>query len=567
MSNDLAGVLFRHRERLKETANVLSRYGFARLADHAAEAGEPGIAGRILTRVADPELASMSAGQRLRGALSELGTTWIKLGQMLSLRPDLVGPDVSAELAQLQADVPPDPPGSAEQTIKTDLGRDVSEAFSSFEAAPMASASVAQAHRAALPDGTAVVVKVIHSGARARVLDDLELMRALAGYVESHDETLAAYSPSVVVDEFDTMMRAAVDLRQELANLQQFTANFADEPDIVIPTPYADLCGPDMLTMSLVTGKKVTGRDSVTATGWDVDELVRRASNVYLEMVFRDGIYHADPHPGNFLLPDGQHLAILDFGDVGRLTGPRKAQLEALLLAVGSRDVDELTDIVIDLTHAPADLDVDKLNGQIGTWLNRYLGGNIADLDMVGATNAGMQIMHSNRLTFPGDLALLLRVLVRLQGLGGALGAKVSLTELLQPYLQKMAAERLDPRTVGRRAVRSLRSWQRILADAPRTIRPLLQQLKDGTVHVELEVHDADGVADRLTDGLLGSASLLASAQLLSRGTGPRIGPVSAPGAIALAVGVVTWRRLVRGRAGYQSPLSRVQQLIRPVHE
>ena len=143
---------------------------------------------------------------------------------------------------------------------------------------------------------------------------------------------------------------------------------------------------------------------------------MRRASNVYLEMVFRDGIYHADPHPGNFLLPDGQHLAILDFGDVGRLTGPRKAQLEALLLAVGSRDVDELTDIVIDLTHAPADLDVDKLNGQIGTWLNRYLGGNIADLDMVGATNAGMQIMHSNRLTFPGDLALLFRVLVRLQG-------------------------------------------------------------------------------------------------------------------------------------------------------
>src|SRR6185312_7880972 len=124
----------------------------------------------------------------------------------------------------------------------------------------------------------------------------------------------------------------------------------------------------------------------------------------------------------------------------------------------------------------------------------------IGDLDMFVATNAGMQIMHSNRLTFPGDRALLLRVLVRLQGLGGALGAKVSLTELLQHYVQKMAAARLDPRTVGRRAIRSLRSWQRILADAPRTIRPLLQQLKDGTVHVELEIHDADGVADRLTD-------------------------------------------------------------------
>ena len=123
MSDDLAGVLFRHRERLKEIGNVLSRYGFARLADHATEAGEPAIAGRLLNRMADPELASMSTGQRLRGALSELGTTWIKLGQMLSLRPDLVGPDVAAELAQLQADVPADPPGSAEQTIKTHVSR------------------------------------------------------------------------------------------------------------------------------------------------------------------------------------------------------------------------------------------------------------------------------------------------------------------------------------------------------------------------------------------------------------------------------------------------------------
>jgi ubiquinone biosynthesis protein len=163
MSDDLAGVLFRHRERLKEIGNVLSRYGFARLADHAAEAGVPSIAGRLVTRVADPALASLSAGQRLRGALSELGTTWIKLGQMLSLRPDLVGTDVAAELALLQADVPADPPGTAEQTIKTDLGRDVAEAFSSFEAAPMASASVAQAHRATLPDGTDVVVKVIRA--------------------------------------------------------------------------------------------------------------------------------------------------------------------------------------------------------------------------------------------------------------------------------------------------------------------------------------------------------------------------------------------------------------------
>ena len=329
---------------------------------------------------------------------------------------------------------------------------------------------------------------------------------------------------------------------EELANLQQFTANFADEPDIVIPRPYADLCGPDMLTMSLVTGQKVTVRDSVTRHRLGRRRLVRRAS----KRVPGDGVpgryLHADPHPGNSCSPIGQHLAILDFGDVGRLTGRRQGPVEALLLAVGSRDVEELTDIVIDLTHAPADLDVDRLNGQIGTWLNRYLGGNVAISTWSVRPMQACRSCTATGCRSPATSRCCFRVLVRLQGLGGALGAKVSLTELLQPYLRKMAAERLDPRVVGRQAVRNLRSWQRVLADTPRTIRPLLQQPKEGTVHVELEIHDADGVADRLTDGLLGSASLLASAQLLSRGTGPRIGPVSAPGAVALAVGVLTWR-------------------------
>ena len=398
-------------------------------------------------------------------------------------------------------------------------------------------------------------MKVVHSGARARVLDDLELMHALAGYVESHDETLAAYSPRVVVDEFDTMMRAAVDLRQELANLQQFTANFADEPDIVIPTPYADLCGPDMLTMSLVTGQRITGRDSVTAAGWDVDELVRRASNVYLEMVFRDGIYHADPHPGNFLLPDGQHLAILDFGDVGRLTGARKAPARghaARRRFPGCRRADRHRHRPHPRSGRPRHRQAERSDRHLAQPIPRRQ-------HRRSRHGRGDQCRHADHAQQPADVPRRPRIVVPSPsppaGCRQGIWAQVSLTELLQPYLRKMAAERLDPRAVGRQAVRNLRSWQRVLADAPRTIRPLLQQLKDGTVHVELEIHDGDGAADRLTDGLLGSASLLASAQLLSRGTGPRIGPVSAPGAIALAVGILTWRRLVPRSRRLPEPL------------
>ena len=154
------------------------------------------------------------------------------------------------------------------------------------------------------------------------------------------------------------MMEAAIDLRQELANLQGFRLNFAGEPDVVIPEPFPEWSGEKVLTMAMMVGHPFTDRASVQAAGWEVEVLVRRAADVYLEMIFHDGVYHADPHPGNFLLPDGQHLAILDFGDVGRLTTQRRGQLESLVIAVGTHDVDALIDIVVELTTPPPDVDI-----------------------------------------------------------------------------------------------------------------------------------------------------------------------------------------------------------------
>jgi len=235
----------------------------------------------------------------------------------------------------------------------TQLGHPVSELFSSFDADPFASGSVAQVHRAALPDSTPVAVKVLHAGADAKVREDIELLQAIAQYLEQEDPDLAQVRPTVLVSEFSTMMDAAIDLRQELSNLQKFQANFAEEHDVVIPTPYPQLSREKVLTMAMISGYPFSDRASVEAAGWDVDTLVHRAAEVYLEMIFRDGLYHADPHPGNFLLPDGRHFAILDFGDVGRVTSQRKRQLEDMVIAVGARDVDSLVDVVVEMTTPP----------------------------------------------------------------------------------------------------------------------------------------------------------------------------------------------------------------------
>ena len=559
---DVTGTLLKHRKRLNEIAAALARHG---LAAWAARGG--GIAGfapieNLVHRVVSDEDISASDGQRLRGALAELGTTAIKFGQMLSLRSDLVGKDIADELALLQAQVPADPPGVAVRTVEAQLGKPIAELYRSFDPEPFASGSVAQVHRATLSDGTPVAVKVLHDRADTTVREDLELLEALAAFLESEDTELARLRPTIIVAEFAGMMEAAIDLRQELANLQLFRLNFAGEPDVVIPEPHPECSGEKVLTMAMLSGQPFTDRASVQAAGWDVEVLVRRAAEVYLEMIFRDGLYHADPHPGNFLLPDGQHMAILDFGDVGRLTTQRRGQLESLVIGVGTRDVDALIDIVVELTTPPPDVDMRALRSAIETWLNRYMFIGVGQLDMDGIVNSGMQLLHAHRLVVPADLALLLRVLLRLQGLGRGVQTEVRLTELVEPYVQQIMAMRFDPRRVARQAGRAVRSWDHFISGLPDDLRAILEQIRTGSVGIDFRIHDADHAVDRLVDGLVIAASVMAGAQLISRRTAPLVGAFSIPGLLAAGAGVITWQRLITRRKPRDTFVTRARKAL-----
>ena len=515
---EVAATLLKHRDRLNEIARVLARHGLAAWAARGSGIAEIGPVESLVSRTLSPGEKEASDGARLRATLVELGTTYIKFGQMLSLRPDLVGEDTANELTQLQATVPADPPGVAQRNAEAQLGQPVGELFGTFDAEPFASGSVAQVHRATLVDGTAVAVKVLHDGADVKVGDDLELMQAVASYLEEQDPELAQLRPTILVAEFAAMMNAAIDLRQELANLQRFRANFADEPDVVIPAPYADLSRQKVLTMAMISGHPLSDRASVEAAGWDVDQLVHRAADVYLEMIFRDGLYHADPHPGNFLLPDGEHMAILDFGDVGRVTTQRRRQLETMVIAVGTRDVDSLIDVILELTTPPPGVDLRELRADIETWLDRYLLVGVGHLDMNAITSSGMKLLHEHRLVLPADLALLFRVLLRLQGLGRGVGTELRVSELLEPYVKQMMAERFDPRRLARQLGRSVRSWDHFVAGLPDELKAILDQIKTGQIGVDFRVHDADHAVDRLVDGLVTAASVMAGARSSSRG-------------------------------------------------
>jgi ubiquinone biosynthesis protein len=556
---DLLGVLVTRRDRLIEVADVLRRYGFASIAAQLEGAGGPArrAVASVADRFIDPELESESAGQRLRGALVELGTTAIKLGQLLSLRPDIVGPAVAAELAGLRSGVPADPPGHAEATVQDELGSDVTELFATFETTPLASGSVAQVHRATLHDGTAVVVKVVHRHVRRRVLEDLELLAALSVWAEAASPAAHRLRLAAVVADFDRSMRGAVDLRQELGNLQRFGTMFADDEGVRIPRAYPEQSAAGVLTMEEMTGTMLDGADSVRAAGWTPDDLASRTASVYLTMVFRHGIYHTDPHPGNFLLNPGV-ITILDFGDVARITRTKREQLEDLIAAVGSGDPGATTAALLAITDAPPDLEVSAVQDDVESMITDRLSGGVSTIDLSAVSHGVAVVVQRHGLSLPAEIALVLRVITLLQGLAADIGADIDLAAITRPFALDIARHRLDPKEALTRALRTGRAWEQLLETLPGEVTALLQQVRrEGGA--DLRIKDPDGIADRLVDGILTAALVLSAGELVSRGTRPVLGPISVPGIAVAGAAWLRWRSLRARRSGAPSAAARLR--------
>ncbi|GAA2750003.1 ABC1 kinase family protein [Amnibacterium kyonggiense] len=556
---DLLGVLVTRRDRLIEVAGVLRRYGFASIAAQLEGAGGPvrRAAAAVADRLIDPELEAESAGQRLRGALTEIGTTAIKLGQLLSLRPDVVGPAVAAELSTLRSSVPADPPGYAETTVQEELGADVSELFASFDPEPLASGSVAQVHRAVLHDGSRVVVKVLHRHVRRRVLEDLELLSALSVWAEAVSPVAHRLRFAAVVADFDRSMRGAVDLGQELANLQRFGAMFADDDGVRIPAAHPDRSATGVLTMEEMAGTVLDGPDSVRAAGWTPDDLANRTANVYLTMVFRHGAYHTDPHSGNFLLNPGV-ITILDFGDVARITRTKREQLEDLIAAVGTGDPAATTEALLAITDAPPDLEPGDVQDDVESLITDHLSGGVDTIDLTAVSRGVAVVVQRHGLSLPGEIALVLRVITLLQGLAADIGADIDLAEISRPFALDVARHSLDPRAALARALRTSRSWERLLETLPGEVTALLQQVRrEGGA--DLRIKDPDGIADRIVDGLLTAALVLSAGELVSRGTAPRLGSISVPGVAVAGAAWLRWRSLRARRSGAPSAAARLR--------
>jgi ubiquinone biosynthesis protein len=533
--------IYRHLTRWREILAVLSKYG---LADWIGRLG-PEFAKDLLKDREGAAIARHTWPTRIRLAVAELGPTFIKLGQLLSTRPDLVGTELAAELQHLQDDVSADPMEQVRTTVEQDLGRSLEGCFAEFEPRPLASASIGQVHRARLKTGERVVVKVQHPDVPRKFQVDLDIFVGLSNWAEMIPE-LAVHRPRAIATEFQRTLRRELDFDRELRNMQEFARNFADDPTVRIPHPYPDLSGNRVITMDMVEGIKLAETQRLAAAGIDLNEVARRGANLFLKMIFANGFYHADPHPGNLMFMEGNVIGLLDYGMVGRIDERLLEDMEELFLAVTNLDAEHLTSVIIRVGAVPAELDRSSLSVDLADYIAHYGSQSLESLDLSSSLNELIDLIHRYRISLPARMAMLLKALVTLEGTGKLLSPRFSLLDVMKPYRKKMLLRRLSP---GRQ-IRKLRrlSWdiRRLLDVLPRGLGEIVEQVQAGKFDVHLDHRGLEPSVNRLVLGMLASALFLGSSLMISRDVPPMLFGVSVLGATGMLMSIFLGLRLWR---------------------
>lgn len=510
-----------HRARYREIAAILSRNGLGYLVERA-----------------DPRVSSDTAPERLRSALEELGTTFVKLGQLLSTRSDLMPPAYRAELAKLQDAAPPIAGDVVETLVVEELGGPLEQVFASFDLEPLAAASIGQAHAATLHDGAEVVVKVRRPGVVEQVEQDLEIVQNLAARAARHWDAAAEYDVVGIADEFARTLRAELDYLTEGRNADRFATNFAGDADVQIPHLYWETTTSRVLTLERIRGIKITDLDALEEAGIDRRALAERATRVTAKMVFEDGFFHGDPHPGNLFVQAGGRIGLIDFGMVGTIDDRLREQLGKVLIAFTRHDVDLLTDALLELGVSRRPVNRGMLRDDIAGLLGRYEDVGIGEISIAQVIGEVLTIVRQHHLRLPRDLVLLLKVLVMDQGVAAELDPGFQLQGALTPYARRLMARELAPDALLRRLTQAGAEAAQLGVELPQQVRQLLRAAEAGELQIRLHADDLEPLAarveragNRIVAALLATAVIQAAAALLTPGRAggqrPRRSPVA----------------------------------------
>ena len=456
---------------------VVLRYGL----DELVLSGFPNPLVRTIRRVISVgRNLQAPRGQRLREALERLGPIFVKFGQVLSTRRDLLPPDIAEELARLQDRVPPFPSAVAVATIERSFGKRLDEVFELFEQKPVASASIAQVHFAVLKDGREVAVKVLRPGMLPVIEKDLGLMRMMAGWVETLSADGRRLKPREVVAEFDKYLHDELDLIREASNAAQLRRNMDDLQLVMIPEMYWDHCRNDVLVMQRMKGLPINQVERLRAAGVDIPKLARDGVTIFFTQVFRDGFFHADMHPGNIQVsvePDtfGRYIS-LDFGIVGTLTQFDKEYLAQNFTAFFRRDYKRVAELHIESGWVPANTRVDELEAAIRAVCEPYFDRPLREISLGLVLMRLFQTSRRFHVEIQPQLVLLQKTLLNIEGLGRDLDPELDLWSTAKPFLEKWMLEQVGPKKFWNQLKAEAPLYAKLLPELPRLLHDYLRQ-------------------------------------------------------------------------------------------
>ena len=478
-----------HLTRSREIASVLIGHGWDYLL-HNSERGKlkpkHTLQHRPLTR---PE--------HLRSALEELGTTFIKLGQILSTRADLLPPDYLAELSKLQDSALAVPFEAIREAILKELGQPIEQVFRQFDPKPLAAASIGQAHAATLKDGTEVVVKIRRPGVVEQVEEDLKILKELADAVTGRLEFADRYDIPGIVEEFSETLRAELDYIREGHNAERFAENFGEEHRLHIPRVYWETSTSRVLTLERIRGTKISDVAGLDQQGIDRPALARFATDVVMRMVCEHGFFHADPHPGNFFIESDGTIGLIDFGMVGILDEQTQAHLADLLIYINHQDADRLVDVLLDLGVTKKRIDRASLRHDVQHLLSTYWGLPLGELRISALLNDVSAAMRKNHLHLPSNLSLLVKTVIMIEGLGVKLDPKFRMTTALESYADRLIMRKYSPVKLIRNLGHASLDLARLGTEMPQHLRRIVNATEKGTLLVGVRPEGFDPIINR----------------------------------------------------------------------
>lgn len=519
---------YKNLNRFREITNTLIKYGFDYFVKQLGLTNLISKGEKIL-KLKPSKIAQLPLPVRIHLALEELGPTFVKLGQILSTRPDLIPPDYIKELQKLQDKVPPFAYDLVEQIIKRELGAAIPKIFKSFEQKPFAAASLGQVHQAILENGDKAVVKVQRPDIEKVIETDLDILFHLARLTEKHIPASRLYDPVGIVEEFAKAIRLELDYGNEGRNAERFKKNFEDDKRIYTPKIYWEFSSRRILTMELIEGIKINNLKELDKIGYDRKKIAENGAKAFMKQILIDGFFHADPHPGNMLVMKDEIIGFMDFGMMGRLDEEIKEKCIDLLIAILERNPNKIINEILNLgITSQEEIDTRSLKIDVREMLDQYYDKSLKEIKLGELISQLVEVSIKYHIKMPAEFALLGKSLITIEGIGLELDPDFNLAEIAKPYAKNLILERKSPQRLILKLLNDLAELYNLIILIPGQLSKTLKKMEEGVFKLEFQhrglenlISALDRSTNRLSYSLILAAIIIGSSLIIQTDKGP----------------------------------------------